>query len=288
MSVISTVLLLGVSYGMILYIISVGLSITMGLMRFINLAHGAFAMLGGYATVTLMNGWGIPFFPAVAAAFFVTAAIGVILERTLYVRLYGAADFEQILFSIALVFIAIAASRYFWGPLPQPILIPDYLKGQISVGGFQFPAYRVMLILVGGAVIAGLHALLEHSTLGARVRAAVDNRRMSESLGVNSSLLFSLMFALGSGLAGLGGGLGAELLPIYPGYALKYVIMCAIVVALGGAGTVRGPFLAALIIGVSDTVFRYYMPDMGSLFIYGLIILVLLFRPHGLVPQMKG
>lgn len=288
MSVLLTVLLLGVSYGMILYIISVGLSITMGLMRFINLAHGAFAMMGGYATVTLMGNWGVSFFPAVAAAFVWTAALGVLLERTLYVRLYGAADFEQILFSIALVFIAIAASRYSWGPLPQPIRIPDYLRGQITLAGLQFPAYRLMLIIVGFTAVAGLHALLEHSTLGAQVRAAVDNRRMSESLGVNSSLLFTLMFALGSGLAGLGGGLGAELLPIYPGYALKYVIMCAIVVALGGAGTVRGPFFAALIIGVSDTMFRYYVPGLGSLFIYGLIIVVLLFRPHGLVPQMKG
>jgi branched-chain amino acid transport system permease protein len=282
-SVLISVGFLGVAYGMVLYLISVGLSVTMGLMGFVNLAHGVFAMAGGYVTVTLMNSWGVPFFAALAAAFVFTAALGLVLERTLYCRLYGKGDFDQVLFSIGLIFVSIAVARHFWGPLTQPMRVPGYLGGVIEIGGRTFPTYRVFLIAFSIGVIAILWGALEHSRFGAKIRAAVDNRRMAQSLGVNTARLFAQTFAFGSGLAGLGGGLGADILAIAPGYPIQYVLYFFIVVILGGMGTIRGPFFAALLLGVSDAACRYFWPQLGAVFIFLVVFVILFFRPQGLL-----
>jgi branched-chain amino acid transport system permease protein len=282
-SVLVSIGFLGVAYGMVLYLISVGLSVTMGLMGFVNLAHGVFAMAGGYVTVTLMNSWGVPFFAALAAAFVFTALLGLVLERTLYCRLYGKGDFDQVLFSIGLIFVAIAVARHFWGPLTQPMRVPGYLGGVIDLGGRTFPTYRVFLIAFSIAIIAFLWVTLEHSRFGAKIRAAVDNRRMAQSLGVNTARLFAQTFAFGSGLAGLGGGLGADILAIAPGYPIQYVLYFFIVVILGGMGTIRGPFLAALLLGVSDAACRYFWPQLGAVFIFLVVFVILFFRPQGLL-----
>jgi len=283
LSVLVSIGFLGIAYGMVLYLISVGLSVTMGLMGFVNLAHGVFAMAGGYVTVTLMNSWGVPFFVALAAAFVFTAALGLVLERTLYCRLYGKGDFDQVLFSIGLIFVAIAVARHFWGPLTQPMRVPSYLGGVIEVGGRTFPTYRVFLIGFSIAVIALLWLTLEHSRFGAKIRAAVDNRRMAQSLGVNTARLFAQTFAFGSALAGLGGGLGADILAIAPGYPIQYVLYFMIVVVLGGMGTIRGPFLAALLLGVADAACRYFWPQLGAVFIFLVVFVVLFVRPQGLL-----
>ena len=212
-----SILFLGLAYAMILYIISVGLSVTMGLMGFVNLAHGAFAMAGGYVTVTLMNRYGVPFGIALLLACVSVALLSVVLERTLYARLYGAGELEQVLFTIGLVFMAVAVVRKIWGSLPQPITLPAALSGQIDLGFRSFPTYRSFLIAFSLTLILLLWLGVERTNFGARLRAAVDNRRMAESLGINTSQLFTLSFALGSGLAALGGGLGADILAIYPG-----------------------------------------------------------------------
>ena len=277
-----SILFLGLAYAMILYIISVGLSVTMGLMGFVNLAHGAFAMAGGYITVTLMNRYGVPFGAALLLAFIVVALVSVVLERTLYARLYGAGELEQVLFTIGLVFMAVAVVRKIWGSLPQPITLPAALSGQIDLGFRSFPTYRSFLIAFSLALILLLWLGIERTNFGARLRAAVDNRRMAESLGINTSRLFTLSFALGSGLAALGGGLGADILAIYPGYAMEYLVYFLMVVAVGGLGSIRGPFVAALLLGIGDTACKYLVPELGAFFIYLAMIGLLLWRPAGL------
>jgi len=277
-----SILFHGLAYAMILYIVSVGLSVTMGLMGFINLAHGVFAMAGGYVTVTLMNRYDVPFGLALLAAFVALALIGVVLERTLYSRLYGAGELEQVLFTIGLIFMSVAIVRYFWGPLPQPVTLPAALSGQLDLGFRSFPVYRSFMIGVGFVLIAALWLGIERTDFGARLRAAVDNRRMAESVGIDTRLLFSLTFALGSGLAALGGGLGADILAIYPGYATDYLVYFLMVVAIGGLGSLRGPFVAALLLGIGDTACKYLVPELGAFFVFAAMIGLLLWRPAGL------
>jgi branched-chain amino acid transport system permease protein len=265
-------LLGGVAAGMVLFIVSVGLSVTMGLMGFVNLAHGGFAMVGGYAIALAMKHWGFGFVAALVFGFVVTAAGSVLLERLLYARLYRAAELDQVLFTIGLLF----------GPENQPIALPAILQGQINLGITQYRTYSVALIVIGIVIVSGLWLGFERTRTGAQIRAAVDNRRMAESLGINIARLFTLTFALGSGMAALGGGLGAEFLGLDPQYALKYLVYFLIVVAVGGLGRVTGVFYAALLIGVLDFVLKKYVPQGGTAFIYALTILLLLWRPQGL------
>jgi branched-chain amino acid transport system permease protein len=272
----------GLAYAMVLYLISVGLSVTMGLMGFVNLAHGVFAMAGGYVVVTLAYQFGVPFLPAVAASFVLVALASVVLERTLYARLYGADELDQVLFTIGLVFMAVATAKYLYGPLPQPVPLPDWLHGQVDIGGRSFPAYRIFLIAGGTVVVLALWLGVERTRIGAQIRAAVDNRRMAQSVGIDTRLVFSATFALGSGLAALGGGVGADLLAISPGYPLEHLVYFLIVVSVGGMGSVRGPFFAALLLGISDTACKYLLPELGAFFIYVATLALLLWRPQGL------
>ena len=279
---IVSMLLGGVAAGMVLFIVSVGLSVTMGLMGFVNLAHGAFAMLGGYIIVLSMRNWGIGFAPAVALGFVATAAISMVLERLLYSRLYKAAELDQVLFTIGLVFIFIAGLTVGVGPENQPVPIPAELRGQINLGILQYRTYSIFLIAVGILIVVGLWLGFERTRFGAQIRAAVDNRRMAESLGINIDRLFAITFGFGSGMAAIGGGLGAEFLGLDPQYALKYLVYFLIVVAVGGLGSIWGVFWASVIIGVLDFVLKIYIPQGGTLFIYVLTIMLLLWRPQGL------
>jgi len=272
----------GLAYAMVLYLISVGLSVTMGLMGFINLAHGVFAMAGGYVAISLMNRTGVPLVPAIAIACTVVAAASMVLERALYARLYGAAELDQVLFTIGLVFIVIASVTLLIGPENQQLTLPSWLQGQIDLGFVHYRTYSVFLIIVGVAIALGLWLGFERTRMGAQIRAAVDNRRMAESLGINIGRLFTITFAFGSGMAALGGGLGAEFLGLDPQYPLKYLVFFLIVVAVGGLGRVTGVFYASVLIGVLDFVLKKYLPQGGTLFIYALTILLLLWRPQGL------
>ncbi|MGH7332550.1 MAG: branched-chain amino acid ABC transporter permease [Candidatus Rokuibacteriota bacterium] len=267
---------------MVLFIVSVGLSVTMGLMGFVNLAHGGFAMLGGYAIVLAMKQGGVGFVPALVLGFVVTAAASVLFERLLYARLYRAPELDQVLFTIGLVFVMIASVTLTLGPENQPLVLPPALQGQIDLGVTHYRTYSVVLIVIGIVLVVGLWLGFERTRVGAQIRAAVDNRRMAESLGINIDRLFSLTFAFGSGMAALGGGLGAEFLGLDPQYPLKYLVYFLIVVAVGGLGRVTGVFYAALLIGVLDFVLKKHLPQGGTLFIYALTILLLLWRPQGL------
>jgi len=272
----------GIAFAMVLYLISVGLSVTMGMMGFVNLAHGVFAMLGGYIMTSLMTRWGVPFALALAAAALATAVASVVLERLLYRPLYGGADLDQVLLTMGLIFMSVAAATYVWGALQQPLQPPPWLSGAVDLGLRTFPTYRTFLILCGAALVTVLWLGIERTRFGIRLRASVDNLRMAQSVGIDTSRLFMTTFALGSGLAGLGGGLGADLLAINPSYASQNLAYFLIVVAVGGLGSIRGPFVAALLLGIADSGFKYLLPEFGAFFIYALTLAILLWRPRGL------
>jgi branched-chain amino acid transport system permease protein len=267
---------------MILYVISVGLSVTMGLMGFINLAHGVFAMAGGFIFASLLGRFGVPYPLALAAAFVAVAIGSIFLERLLYSRLYAAGELAQVLFTIGLIFVSVAVARLIYGTLAAPVFLPEYFKGQVHVLGRDFPTYRVFLIIFSSVIISILWFGVERTRWGAMVRAAVDNRAMAQSVGINTRRLFTLTFALGSGLAGLGGAVGADIIPVQWGYPLEHLVYFLIVVAVGGLGSLRGPFVAALLIGIADTACKYWVPQFGAFLVYAATIGLLLWRPMGL------
>ncbi|RZT09158.1 amino acid/amide ABC transporter membrane protein 1, HAAT family [Duganella sp. CF402] len=273
----------GVAYGSLLFLIGVGLSVTMGLMNFVNLAHGAFAMLGGYVCVVLLTRGGLPFLATLPLAFAAAAAVGWLLERTLYRRLYRATHLDQVLFSIGLTFMSVAGATFLFGPSPQPVSLPEALRGQVALPGIEVGAYRMFLIGAVVLVTVALWLLIERTRFGAQIRASVDNQTAAAGLGINVGRVFSLTFALGSGLAGLGGALGVDVLGLDPSFPVKYMVYFLLVVAVGGAGTIKGPLIAALILGVCDVAGKYYVPQVGAFVIYALMVVLLIAFPFGLV-----
>jgi branched-chain amino acid transport system permease protein len=277
-----TILFDGIAYGMLLFVVACGLSVTLGLMNFVNLAHGAFAMAGGYITVVLVNRIGLPFLAALPLAFVFTAIIGIALERTLYVHLYAKPHLEQVLFSIGIVFMAVAAVDYVMGSQQQFVTIPSYLQGQINVFGVGIGRYRLLIIAICGLLTIALQFSLAKTRFGSRLRAAVDDARVARGLGINVNAVFAITFAVGTGLAGLGGALGAEILGLDPQFPLKFMIYFLIVVTVGGTSSITGPFIASLLLGFGDVAGKYYAPQFGSFIIYIIMIVVLIWRPQGL------
>jgi branched-chain amino acid transport system permease protein len=271
----------GLAYAMFLFITSVGLSVTMGLMGFVNLAHGAFAMAGGFIVVSLTRSYGVPFIPSLIIAAVTIGLISVRFERRLYRRLYKAGELDQVLLTIGLAFMSIATFTYFYGPIPKSVPLPEWLQGSVNLGFRSFPSYRAFLIALGVVLVAILWYAFEKTKVGAMIRAAVDNRRMAESVGINVDRLFTVTFAVGSGLAALGGGLAIQLLGLTPYFAVLYLVLFLIVVAVGGMGSLKGTLLAALVLGIVDTGGKYMMADAGGFFIYAVTVLVLLIRPAG-------
>jgi branched-chain amino acid transport system permease protein len=271
----------GFAYGMLLFLLSVGLSVTLGMMNFVNLAHGSFAMLGAYVTVTLMAlGW--PFFATLPCAFLAAALVSVAFERTLFRRLYRASDLQQVLLTLGVVFISVAAAAWCYGTMQQPMRLPAYLRSHVTFAAINFSIYRLFLIAIALAITLLLVAALEYTRFGAQVRAAVDNQRMALGLGINVDAVFAVTFALGSGLAGLGGALAIEIVGLDPNFALTYLTYVLIVVAVGGLGSIRGSLLAAILLGVSDAAGKYYVPTLGAFLIYLVMLSLLLWRPSGL------
>jgi len=287
-----TILFDGVAYGMLLFILAVGLSVTMGLMNFINLAHGAFAMAGGYITVLLMQHFDLPFLLCLPVAFLGSALLGAVLERTLYRPLYHKPHLDQVLFSIGLVFMAVASVDYFLGSSPQNIQLPEWLKGRTEIGSDSFMLgmghYRLFIIAVCAALTVALQYVLAKTRFGSRLRASVDDQRVAAGLGINVNLVFLSTFAVGSGLAGLGGALGAEVLGLDPTFPLKFMVYFLIVVAVGGTSSITGPLLAALLLGIADVAGKYYIPDFGAFIVYTLMIVLLIWRPQGLFVRKGG
>jgi branched-chain amino acid transport system permease protein len=272
----------GIAYGMLLFLLSVGLSVTLGLMNFVNLAHCAFAMLGGYVTVTLMKELNWPFLATLPAAFVAAAAVSVLIERMLYRRLYRASDLDQVLLTIGLAFISVAAAAYVFGTTQQPIDVPSFMRGSFSVLGLNIAVYRLFLVIVGITVALFLVAAVEYTRFGAQIRAAVDNQRMARGLGINVDRTFAVTFALGNGLAGLGGALAIEIVGLDPSFAFMYLVYVLIIVSVGGLGSIAGSFAAACLIGISDIAGKYYVPQLGAFLIYLVMVVLLMWRPTGL------
>lgn len=283
-----SILFSGAAFATVLYLISVGLSITMGLLGIANLAHGAFAMAGGYIAFALVNRLGVNFFAALLAAAAAVAAISVVLERLIYRPVYDAGELEQVLLSMGLIFASIAIAHFAFGPLPLAVNVPASLQGQVDIGWRSFPAYRLFLIAFGLCVFVALWFAIERTALGARIRAAVDNRAMAEGVGINTRVLFTVVFALGSALAAVGGALGSEVVALTPFYPLEYLVYFLIVVSIGGLGSVSGPALAALLLGFGDSACKILIPEFGAFFIYVAIFLVLLVRPNGLFGRAQS
>jgi len=272
----------GFAYGMLLFLLSVGQSVTLGMMNFINLAHCAFAMLGGYVTVTLANRYGWPFFATLPVAFIAAALTSVVFERVLYRRLYRATDLDQVLLTIGITFISVAVAAYIFTTQQQPLQLPSYLRGSIEILGLRLAIYRLVLIALSLIITGILVAALDYTRFGAQVRAAVDNERMARGIGIDVDRTFAVTFALGSGLAGLGGALAIEIVGLDPSFAFTYLVYVLIVVAVGGLGSIGGSFAAAAVLGISDIAGKYYVPQLGAFLIYLVMISLLMWRPAGL------
>ena len=272
----------GLAYGMLLFVLACGLAVTLGLMNFINLAHGAFAMAGGYVTVFLANSWGVPFLLTLPIAFIVTAVVGLVLERTLYTHMYEKDPLDQVLFTIGLVFIAVAGADYIMGSQQQILSLPAFLRGRIEVFGVGIGVYRSFLIVVCGALAIVLQLILSRTRFGSRLRAAVDDRQAARGLGIPVNSVFAITFAVGSGLAGLGGALGAEILGLDPTFPLKFLVYFLIVVSVGGSSNIVGPLCAAILLGMADVFGKYYFPQLGGFVIYLVLVVALVTRPQGL------
>jgi branched-chain amino acid transport system permease protein len=283
-----TILFDGVAYGMLLFLLASGLAVTLGLMNFVNLAHGAFAMAGGYLTAVLSNRMGVPFLACLPLAFLFSAALGAVLEPTLYRRLYRRPHLDQVLFSIGLVFMTVAAVDYYFGSTQQFVRIPEFLKQRFEIAGMGIGAYRLFIIVVCGLLALLMQAVLSRTRFGSRLRAAVDDPPVASGLGIDVNRIFLVTFAFGSGLAGLGGALGAEILGLDPTFPLKFMIYFLIVVAVGGTTTITGPLLASLLLGIADVAGKYYVPKLGAFIIYSVMITILMLRPQGLFARAGG
>jgi len=272
----------GIAYGMILFLISVGLSVTMGLMRFANLAHGAFAAAGGAAAISSMQAFGIGFLPALLVGFAAGALIGLILEPALFAPLYGGDELDQVLMTIGLILVTIATLNLLFGSAPLPVVMPDWMQGSIDLGFRNVPNYRAFLIVSGGLLMLALWLTLDRTEVGARIRAAVENPSMAQAVGINTRRLFALTFTFGCGLAGLGGAMGAPLLPIDPIYPFRYLATFLVVVSIAGFGNIKGTAWVALMLGILETAGRYVVPEISGFLIYVVMIVLLLWRPNGL------
>ena len=282
-----TILFDGIAYGMVLFVLASGLSVTLGLMNFVNLAHGAFAMAGGYVTVILMQRYGVAFLWTLPAAFVSSAVMGLILERLLYRPMYGKSHLDQVLFSIGLVFMATTMVDFAMGSTQQIIRLPGWLQGRFDVFGVGIGRYRLFLIILCGALAIAMHYGFTRTRFGSRLRASVDDARVARGLGIPVNAIFAFTFAIGSGLAGLGGALGIELLGLDPTFPLKFMIFFLIVVTVGGTSSITGPFLAAMLLGIADVMGKYLVPQVGAFIIYALMVIVLLVRPDGLFARSR-
>ena len=277
-----TLLFDGIAYGMLLFVLAVGLAVTLGLMNFVNLAHGAFAMAGGYVTVLLMDRAGVPFLATLPLAFLLPALVGAVAERLLYRPMYKRPHLDHVLFSIGLVFMTVAAVDWLVGSQQQIVKLPAWLQGRFEIAGVGIGRYRLFIIIVCLLLTLLLQWVLGRTRFGSRLRAAVDDPRVAAGLGINVNQVFSVTFAVGSGLAGLGGALGAEVLGLDPSFPLKFMIYFLIVVSVGGTTTITGPLLAALLLGIADVMGKYYVPQLGAFVVYLLMVIILFFRPQGL------
>jgi branched-chain amino acid transport system permease protein len=288
MQLVAFILLYGVSYGLVICLISLGLVVTMGLMRIVNLAHGAFAAIGGYIAVSLAARGGLSFPLAIVCAVVAVSGLGLLAERFLYRRLYGRSELDQVLVTIGVNFVVVGAITLTFGPNLQELPLPGYLRGDVDLGFRSFERYRAFATLVCMGVIGVLWWCFERTRIGAVLRAAVDNRTMAQAIGVNVPRLFAVTFAVGCGLAALGGALGAYTLPLEPTWPFKYLVLVLVIAALSGQGQIRSALAVSLVVGIVETAGRYLFPEAGGFLIYLLLIGLMVWRPKGLLSKRKA
>ncbi len=269
---IAFIAIYGVSYGMVLFLISVGLVLTMGLMRIVNLAHGAFAAIGGYLCVYLMTAWHLPLLLAAAAATVLVAVFSLFVERAVYTRIYNASELNQVLLTVGLLFVTVAGLNFFFGPNILPSKLPPFLDANVQLLGRAVQVYRLLVIGLGALIVLVLWFVFDLTNFGALLRAAVDNRSMAEAAGIDVDRIFSLAFALGAGLAAFGGAMGYGMLPLEPLYPFKYLTLIMIVVALSNFGDMKSAAVVAIAVGIVDTAGRYLFPALGAFFVYAFLI----------------
>ena len=283
MLTLSNIAIDGLAYGMVLFIIAVGLSVTLGLMRFVNLSHGAFAMVGGYAAALLTREAQWSFWLAVPLAVAGTGVLGAALEALVLRHLYRRPELDQVLFTIGLSFFLIAATNALAGPQVQLITLPPLLAQSVDLGFRTLPAQRLAVIATGLLVAGGAAWLVARARFGVWLRAAVDHPDTAATLGIPIRTVQCASFAAGAALAGLGGVLGAELMPLEPYYALKYLVLVLVVVAVGGMGSIAGSLVAAIVLGLVETASKYLWSDWGSLPFFLAMAALLAWRPNGLL-----
>lgn len=275
------------AYGMVLFVISIGLSVTMGLMRVVNLAHGAFAMIGGYIASYAAHMLGLGYAVAILLAVAGTILISIPVERFLFRRIYGAPELTQVLMTIGITFCVIGIANYVFGPTLKTIPLPELLRGPVDLGYRSIAAHKLFAIACGVLVALSLWILIDKTSFGVRLRASVDNAAMAASLGVRTRIVYAVSSAVAVGLAAFGGIVGAELLPIEPYYALRYMVTFLVVVSVGGAGSIPGALLACLVLGAIDTTGRYLVPEYGEFFFYLAVIAIVCLFPNGLLGRKK-
>jgi branched-chain amino acid transport system permease protein len=289
MLLVLSVVLDAISYGMLLFTISIGLSIMMGLMRIVNLAHGAFAMIGGYLASYALLSLGLSYPLAILFAVLATILVSLPLEFFLYRRIYRKSDdLTQLLLTIGITFLIIGVVNFVLGPTSKPIPLPEALSGPFNLGFRMIPAHRVFVTISGLATALVLWLLIEKTEFGVKMRAAVDNSDMAEALGIRTQRIFTATFALAVGLAAFGGIIGAQLMPIEPSYGLRYLVVFLVVVSVGGAGSIVGALAASLLLGLADTIGKYVAPEFGQFFFYLTVIAVVFLFPNGLLGKVRS
>ena len=293
----------GLQYGVLLFLLAAGLTLVLGIMNFVNLAHASLYMLGAYFGAAVFATTG-SFLIASVAAVVGTLVVGLVVERTTLLAFYARDHLDQVLATFGLILFFNELVRVIWGPQSVYMRPPDGFTGTISLFGALYPSYRFLVIVAGLAVAAGLYFLIHHTRVGMLIRAGASNPRMVSVLGVNIRLLNTLLFGLGAALAGLAGVMAAPILAVQPGMGDNMLIVLLVVIVIGGIGSIRGAFYGALIVGVVDTVGRIYLPlllrqvaersiadaagpALASMLIFLFMAVVLAFRPQGLFPARK-
>lgn len=281
LSTVLVLILTGLAYGMLYFMIAAGLTIILGVMNIVNLAHGSFFLIGAYVALTLLK-MDINFWLALLAAILITAILGIIIEKVLIRWVYGK-ELEQVLLTFGLTFILADTAKWIWGTDMQTIAAPALLDGSIAIGEMVFPVYRLFVVLVGCAIAALLWYFESRTRIGAIIRAGVDDRAMISALGINVKLVFTGVFAFGAALAGLSGVLGGQLQGVYTGLDMDILVISLIVVVIGGLGSWQGSFIGAILIGLIDTMGKVLFPSISMLVVFLLMVIVLIIRPQGLM-----
>jgi branched-chain amino acid transport system permease protein len=281
MEFIATQLVNGLAYGVLLFLMSAGLSLIFGLMNVVNIAHGSFFMIGAFAALAIMK-WTGSFWAALALSWIPAVVIGIVMERVFIRRLYARGHLDQVLLTFGFTFVFVDLVRMIFGADIRELPVPEMLTGVVQAGGIVIPKYRIFLIAFGGVTALLLWLFLERSRVGAMVRAGVDDAFTARGIGINVDLLFGAVFALGVGLAAVGGTVAGPLLGLYPGMDIEILIPAFIVVVIGGMGSLRGAFVASLFVGLVDTFGKAYVPGLALFLVYLLMVVVLLTRPQGL------